>query len=318
MPLRSSMDPATKKFLDSETAKGGPELYDMSVQEARSAFARYGDLKVLKLPADIEDRTLQMGPKKVPVRITRPKGSGDDLPVVMYFHGGGWMLGDKDTYDRLIREIAVGSQAAVVFVEYSRSPEAKYPVAVEEAYAATLYIAEHGKEFKLDSSRLAVAGDSSGGNIAIIATFLAKERIRPKIRFQLLFYPVTDAAFTRPSYDKFTDGYFLSRKEVEYFWNNYMPDKQQRYSTKVSPLRASVKDLQGLPPTLLITAELDVLRDEGEAYARKLMEAYVPVTAVRFLGTVHGFVSVDQLRNTPPAESAISLANQALRKQMWT
>src|SRR5713226_985477 len=143
MILRYSMDPATKKFLDSETAKGGPELYDMSVQEARSAFSRYGDLKVPKLPADIEDRTLQIGPKKVPVRIVRPKGSRDDLPVVMYFHGGGWMLGDKDTYDRLIREIGVGSQAAVVFLEYSRSPEAKYPVAIEEAFAATLYIAEH-------------------------------------------------------------------------------------------------------------------------------------------------------------------------------
>lgn len=317
MSSRYQIDPETKAFLDAETVRGGPELYEMPIEEARASFSRYGDQTIPKLPADIEDRIIQLELKnKVPIRIVRPKGSKENLPVVMYFHGGGWMLGDKNIYDRLVREISIGSNTAVVFVEYSRSPEAKYPVAIEEAYATTMYVAKHAKELKLDSSRLAVAGDSSGGNMAAATTLLAKKRHGPKIKFQVLYYPVTDVDFTRPSYDKFTEGYFLSRKEVEYFWDNYLPDKVQRSQIIASPLKATIQELQELPPALVITPELDVLRDEGEAYAHKLTDAAVPVTVVRYIGTVHGFISVDQLRNSQPAKNAMALTNQTLRRMM--
>ena len=314
---RYSIDPATRVFLESELAKGGPELYSMSVEQARESFSGYGDKSIPQIPALVEDYTISVpSNKRLKIRIVKPENSKNPLPVLMYFHGGGWMLGDADTYDRLVREISVRVNVAVVFVEYSRTPEAKYPVAIEEAYNATLYVAEHGKEFNIDSSHLAVAGDSSGGNMAIITTMLAKERGGPKISYQVLYYPVTDADFTRPSYTEFTNGYFLSREEVEYFWNHYVPDKQQRYSPKISPLRSSVRDLEGLPPALVITAELDVLRDEGEDYGHKLMEANVPTTSVRINGTVHGFISVDQLRNASPSIAAANLTKDTLQRHL--
>ncbi len=309
------MEPRTKAFLDALAAKGGPQIHELSVEDARKVLSDAQSGEASKLPADIDDRKISAGPQgDVAIRIVRPQGGTDTLPVVMYFHGGGWVLGDKNTHDRLIREIAHGAQAAVVFVEYTPSPEARYPVAIEEAYAATKWIAENGRSLNLDTSRLIVAGDSVGGNMAAAVTLLAKERGGPSIDFQVLFYPVTDADFDTPSYQQFATGYFLTREGMKWFWNHYAPDVAKRKEPTASPLQASVDQLRGLPPALIINGECDVLRDEGEAYARKLIQAGVQVTAVRYLGTIHDFVMLNAITDTPAPRAAITLACDMLRE----
>jgi acetyl esterase/lipase len=270
--------------------------------------------EVAKLSADIEDLNIPVGPiGQISIRIIKPKGNKEILPIVMYFHGGGWVLGGKDTHDRLVREIANGANAAVVFVNFTPSPEAKYPAPIEEAYAATKYIAEHGKNFNLDTSRLAVAGDSVGGNMAAAVILLAKERGGPKIDYQVLFYPVTDANFDTPSYQQFAKDIWLTREAMKWFWNNYLPYEKARKQPTASPLHASIDQLKGQPPALIITDENDVLRDEGESYAHKLIQAGVNVTAVRYLGTIHDFLMLNALAGTPATCSAIGLANENLR-----
>ena len=266
------------------------------------------------LPADIEDLNISGGPNgNVSIRIVRPKGIDDILPVVMYFHGGGWVLGDKNTHDRLIREITNGSNAAVVFVNYTPSPEAKYPVAIEEAYAATKYIAENGNKHNLDPSRLVAAGDSVGGNMAAVVAMMAKDRGGPDIIFQLLFYPVTDANFDTASYQEFATDHWLSIDAMKWYWDNYLPDKEKRKEPTASPLQASLNQLKDLPPAMVINGEFDILRDEGQAYAHKLIEAGVRVTAVRYLGTIHDFVMLNPITETPATRAAIKQANEMLR-----
>jgi acetyl esterase len=234
------------------------------------------------------------------------------LPPVLYFHGGGWVLGDSETHDRLTREIAHGASAAVVFVDYDRAPETKYPLAIEQAYTALTYVTEHAAELNVDASRLVVAGDSVGGNMAAVVALLAKERGGPRVGFQLLFYPVTDASFDNASYQAFADGPWLMREAMRWFWDAYLPDADKRRHPTASPLQASLEQLKGLPPALIITDEHDVLRDEGEAYAAKLTQAGVPVTAVRYLGTIHDFVLLNPLADTPAAREALAQANAAL------
>ncbi|MFI5176713.1 MAG: alpha/beta hydrolase [Terriglobia bacterium] len=313
-PLSKAIEPATRTFLEALNAKKGPQLYELSVEEARNALSRTQAVPVTRLPADVEDRSIPFDPMGlISIRIIRPRGNAGALPVVMYFHGGGWVLGDANTHDRLIREIATGAGAAVVFVNFTRSPEAKYPVAIEQAYAATKYISENGKALHLDASRIAVAGDSAGGNMASAVTLLAKERGGPNIIFQVLFYPVTDANFDTPSYQQFATSHFLTREAMQWFWNQYLPDEGARKHPTASPLQASIEHLRWLPTALVVTGEFDVLRDEGEAYARKLTEAGVHVTAVRHLGTIHDFVMLNPLANTPATRSAITLANNYLQ-----
>jgi acetyl esterase len=269
----------------------------------------------MKLPADVEDHIIPGGPKgEISMRIVRPKERTDLLPTVMYFHGGGWVLNDKESFDRLIREIANGAGAAVVFVEYSPSPEARYPIAIEEAYAATRWIAENGRSISVDPSRLAVVGDSSGGNMAAVVTLLAKDRGGPNIDFQVLFSPTVDASFDTPSYQQFATGYFLTRDAMKWFWNHYAPDVAVREQVTAAPLKTSVEQLKGLPSALVITGECDPLRDEGEAYARKLMQAGVRVTATRYLGTIHAFVFLNAITETPAARAAIAQANNTLKE----
>lgn len=307
--------PAVQDFLNELAAQGGPPLYELSPKDAREVLRGLQAGNVPKMPAEIEDRLLPVGPKgKVSVRIVRPKGVTETLPAIMYFHGGGWVLGDRDTHDRLIREIANGAEAAVVFVNYTPSPEAQYPVPIEEAYAATQWVAENGREINVDSSRLAVVGDSVGGNMAAVVALLAKGRRGPSLRLQVLFYPVTEAGFDTPSYDQFAEGHFLTREAMKWFWDQYAPDPTVRDEPTASPLYASVDQLRGLPATLLITDECDVLRDEGEAYARKLIEAGVNVTATRYLGITHDFVMLNAITNTPAARGAIAQANEMLRR----
>jgi acetyl esterase len=307
------LEPKTQAFIDALSAQGGKPIYELSYGDARKVLEDAQAGKVTTLPADIEDKILPVGPTgQVSVRIYRPKGAKGPLPVVMYFHGGGWVLGSKNTHDRLLRDLVNGTHAAFVFVNYTPSPEAQFPVPIEQDYAATKYIAEHGKGFGLDTSRLAVAGDSVGGNMVAVVTQLAKERKGPMICYQVLFYPVTDSSLSQESYEEFADGPWLTRTAMEWFWDAYAPSKEDRRKTTAAPLSATSKQLEGLPPALVIVDENDVLRDEGEAYARKLMQAGVDVTAVRFLATHHDFVMLNALANTPASKAAIQLASEKL------
>jgi acetyl esterase len=306
------LEPKTQAFVDALSAQGGKPIYELSYGEARKVLedAQAG---AIALPADVEDKVLPIEPTgEVSVRVYRPKGTKGPLPVVMYFHGGGWVLGSKHTHDRLLRDLVNGTHAAFVFVSYTPSPEAQFPVPIEQAYAATKYIAEHGKNFDLDTSRLAMAGDSVGGNMVAVVTQLAKERKGPTIRYQVLFYPVTDSSLSQESYEEFANGPWLTRAAMEWFWDAYAPNKRDRRKTTAAPLSAARKQLEGLPPALVIVDENDVLRDEGEAYARRLMEAGVDVAAVRFLATHHDFVMLNALADTPPAKAAIRLASDKL------
>jgi acetyl esterase len=307
------LEPTTQKFIDS--LAGSTPIYKLSPADARNVLsgAQKGDVR--KLSAQEENKVIPVGPTgSVKLRIVRPEHAKGTLPVVLYFHGGGWVLGDADTHDRLIREIANGADAAVVFVDYDRSPEAQYPTAIEQAYAATKYVAEHAREFKVDANRLAVAGDSVGGNMAAAVTLLAKERGGPAIDQQVLFYPVTDANFEDGSYNQFANGPWLTKEAMKWFWNAYLPDEAKRKEPTATPLNASLDQLKGLPPALVITDENDVLRDEGEAYARKLSQAGVRTTSIRFNGTIHDFVLLNAIAETPATRGAISAANDTLRK----
>ena len=310
------IDPKIRLFIEALDAKGGPPIYTLSPADARKVLENLQSQPVRKLDAKIEDLTIPGGPtKEVSIRVVRPANyAGGALPVVMYFHGGGWILGSKNTHDRLIREIANGANVALVFVNYTPSPEAKYPVPIEQAYAATKYVAENGRKMNLDSSRLAVVGDSVGGNMATVVAMLAKQRGGPRITYQVLFYPVADANFETASYREFADGPWLTKAAMKWFWDAYAPDIASRKNPTVSPLQASLDELHGLPPALVITDENDVLRDEGEAYADKMMQAGVSVTAVRFLGAIHDFVMLNPISNTTEARGAIRLANATLRE----
>src|SRR5713101_919245 len=311
------LEPKTQAFVDALNAQGGRPLYELSYADARKVLEDAQAIEVRKLPADVEDTVLPVGPTgDVAVRIYRPKGAKAPLPVVVYFHGGGWVLGSKHTHDRLLRELVTGTHAAFVFVNYTPSPEAQFPVPIEQDYAATKYIAEHGKELGLDSSRLAVAGDSVGGNMVAVVTQLAKERKGPAIRCQVLFYPVTDSSLSQKSYEEFADGPWLTKRAMEWFWDAYAPNKEDRKKTKASPLSATVEQLKGLPPALLIVDENDILRDEGEAYARKLIQSGVDVTAVRVLATHHDFALLNALADTPATKATVLLASQKLAEAL--
>jgi len=310
------MDAITKEFLKTVNAHG-KKINELSVEAARKVLEDAQAGTSIKIEADTEDHMIPAGELGlISIRIYRPRGETDALPAVIYFHGGGWVLGDKNTHARLMGQIAAEAKAAVVFVNFTRSPEAVYPVAIEEAYAVTKYIAENGKNYNIDSSRIAVAGDSAGGNMAAAVTLLAKTRNGPAIKLQVLIYPVTDANFNTDSYKKFDKNYFLTREAMEWFWNHYAPDKKLRSKPTVAPLQASVEELQQLPTALIVTAELDVLRDEGEAYGRKLQEAGVNVTAVRYLGITHDFLMLNALSETAAARSALTLINQTLRSHL--
>ncbi|BAN22113.1 alpha/beta hydrolase [Caballeronia insecticola] len=307
-------EPTTQHFIDALAASKAPPIYTLSPADARNVLAGAQTQPVKKQAANIEDRVIEAGPTgKIALRIVRPEHAKGALPVIMYFHGGGWVLGDKNTHDRLVREIANGAQATVVFVDYDRSPETKYPVPIEQAYAATRYVADHAKAFNVDASRMAVAGDSVGGNMTAAVTLLAKERGGPALRAQVLFYPVTDASFDDGSYTEFANGPWLTRDAMKWFWDAYAPNAADRAKITASPLRASLDELKGLPPALVITDENDVLRDEGEAYGRKLSQAGVPVTSVRYNGTIHDFVMLNALAETPATRAAIAQANATLK-----
>ncbi|ODB41726.1 alpha/beta hydrolase [Pseudomonas mosselii] len=296
---------------------GGKPLETLAPKDARAVLSgAQAGVKVDLSGIRVERRTIQADGQPLEIRVVRPEGAKGELPVFMFFHGGGWVLGDYPTHERLIRDLVVGSGAAAVYVDYTPSPEARFPTAINQAYAATRWVAEHGKEIGVDGSRLAVAGNSVGGNMAAVVAIKAKEAGTPKLRFQALLWPVTDANFNNASYNQFAEGHFLTRNMMQWFWNNYTTDPRQRDDIHASPLRASLEQLKGLPPALVQTAEMDVLRDEGEAYARKLDAAGVPVTAVRYNGLIHDYGLLNVLSTVPSVRSAMDQAAQALKDHL--
>ncbi|MFG3446323.1 alpha/beta hydrolase [Bacillus velezensis] len=313
MLKKVQLEKAAQEF--AEATANPPYLFDLGPEKGREAVDEVQSDPIDKLPVDIEDIMISGGPSgQVSVRIMRPQNAPAHLPVIVYIHGAGWVFGNEHTHDRLIRELAVGAQAAIVFPNYTLSPEAKYPTAIEEIYAVVKWAAENGRENGMIPESLTIAGDSVGGNMAAAVTLMAKARGDLNIRQQLLFYPVTDASFDTESYQQFAAGYFLRKDAMMWFWDQYTTNSNERAEITASPLRATAEQLQGLPPALIITAEADVLRDEGEAYANKLREAGVPVTAVRFQGIIHDFVMLNALAKTEAARGAIDLAATWLRK----
>lgn len=309
----SQLEPTTQGFVDALAAKGGPPIYKLAVPQARQVLEDAQSGQVAKLPVDKQEISFN-DPKAGPVSITiiRPTGASGVLPALLYIHGAGWVLGSENTHDRLVRQLATGAQAALVFVNYSRAPEARFPVQDEQSYAAAKWVVEHGKEHHIDGNNMAIAGDSVGGNMTAAVTLMAKERGGPKFVYQVLFYPVTDANFKNGSYTQFANGPWLTLPAMEWFWDAYVPKVADRSNPLVTPLNASLEQLKGLPPALVITDENDVLRDEGEAYAHKLISAGVDVTATRYLATIHDFVMLNALADTPAAKAAVAQANEKL------
>ena len=310
------LEPAAQDLADA-TSKP-PFLYEIGPVAARKVLDDLQAAPVDKLPVDDEWITVPAAVGDVRVRIVRPQGTSGALPVVVYMHGGGWILGNAGTHDRLVRELAVGAHAAVAFVEYTPSPEARYPVAIEQGYATAQWITRDGASHRLDPSRMAVAGESVGGNMTAALALMAKQRGDVTFVQQSMYYPVTDGAMNTASYDQFATGYYLSRASMEWFWDAYTPDPALRSEITASPNQASLEQVTGLPPALVFVDEADVLRDEGEAYAAKLRRAGVPVTTVRYDGTVHDFMLLNSLSQTHAARAAIAQATSFLRAALGT
>jgi acetyl esterase len=306
------LEPEARDFV--EFVGNLPLVFDVSLEEARQGFEDVQSSPVEKPITDTEDLLIPSSLlQPISVRLVRPQNGPAILPAIVYIHGGGWVLGSACTHDRLVRALAVGAHAAVVFVNYSLSPEAKYPTAAEECYAVATWVADHGHEHGLDAKRLVVAGDSAGGNLAAAVTLLTKARGGPRIRQQVLFCPATNASFDTESYGQFATGHALRRDEMIWYWNQYVRSESDRNEITASPLRATIDQLRGLPPALVITAEADVLRDEGEAYANQLRAAGVRVTAARFQGTSHDFMMLNIMANTAASRGAMNLTVEWLR-----
>jgi acetyl esterase/lipase len=310
------LEPAAREFADA-TSKP-PFLHELGVEGARKVLDDIQAAPIDKPDVDEKWIVVPTAVGEVKVRIVKPVGAAGMLPAILYMHGGGWILGNAGTHDRLVRELAVGANAAVVFVEYDRSPEARYPVAIEQGYATARWMTENGRAEGLDASRLAVAGDSVGGNMTAALTIMAKRRGDVSFVHQSLYYPVTDAAQDTASYQEFAEGTHLTAKGMAWFWDAYTTDPAQRAEITASPLRASLEELAGLPPAFVVVDENDVLRDEGEAYARRLTQAGVPTTSVRYNGTLHDFMMLNPVRGTRAATSAIEQAIRVLRGALGT
>ncbi|MFI6479966.1 alpha/beta hydrolase [Nonomuraea sp. NPDC050663] len=293
------LDPVAQAFADATASP--PFLYGMAPREGRQAMRDVQQPQIL-VPGTVSQEIAGL-------TIYRPEGCDDALPVVLYVHGD-WVFGGEHSDSRLARELALKARTAVAFVHYSLAPEARYPVALEECMGALDWVRRHGAGLALDASRIAVAG----GNLAAALALRAGARLAG----QVLLYPATDASCDTGSYRDYAEGYFLRADGMRWYWDQYIPDDGRRAESTASPLRATRRELSGLPPTLVITAEADVLRDEGEAYAVRLRGAGVPVTAVRYLGVIHGFLTLNALRGTHSAQEAIDQAGHFLARALGT
>jgi len=307
----------TQAFLEALAAEGGRPMEQLSLVEARAVLVGAQASVDLDLPeADITEKIITADGHSMELTIVRPGGVTTTLPVFMFFHGGGWVLGDFPTHERLVRDLVAGSGAAAVFVNYTPSPEASYPTAINQAYTASRWVAENGHEINVDGKRLAVVGNSVGGNMAAVVALMAKDRGAPDLKYQVLLWSVTDANFETPSYLEFADGHFLTRNMMKWFWDNYTTDPKRRQEVYATPLQASTERLKCVAPALIQTAEMDVLRDEGEAYARRLDAAGVEVTATRYNGMIHDFGLLNALSRVPAVRSAILQVSTELRQRL--
>lgn len=303
------------KFLHALNSGGGKPIEQLSPADARNVLIGAQKGAVLP-PAEVSEKTISVMGKPLTLTIVKPLHAEGTLPVFMFFHGGGWVLGDFPTHERLVRDLVNESGAAAVFVNYDPSPEAHFPVAITQAYEATKWVAQHGEEIGVDGKRLALVGNSVGGNMVAAVALQAKTNHTPAIRYDVMLWPVTDASFSTASYGQFANGYFLTKNMMKWFWDSYTLSEQDRNNILASPLRATSAQLQGLPPTLIQTAELDVLRDEGEAFGRKLDAAGVPVTVTRYNGMIHDYGLLNALSQEPTVRTAIQQASAELQRHL--
>lgn len=317
-PYQGHKDPNifkdVRNFLKDANSGDGKPMEEMSPEDAREVLeGAQQSVTVDYSGIEESERKISQDGYEVNIHITKPKGASKDAPVFIFIHGGGWVLGDYPTHRRLVRDLVVHSGAVAVFPDYTPSPEARYPTAINEIYAVTQWVAENGKEIGVNGKKLVVAGNSVGGNMSAVTALRAKKENGPDIKFQVLLWPVTDADFDTESYQLYAEERFLTRNMMLWFWDHYLPDKKRRKDLYASPLQADTEELKGLPPALVQTAENDVLRDEGEAYARKLDEAGVPVTLTRYNGMIHDYGLLNPLAEVPAVKTAILQAATALR-----
>jgi acetyl esterase len=315
-----SVDPhlshAVKAFLRPLNA-GSPAAEPSSEQDARNVLINLQASVLVDLSGIEEsEKTITQDGYIIKLNIVRPKGKKGRLPVFIFIHGGGWVLGDYSTHKRLVRDLVVASGCAAVFVNYTLSPEAYYPQAINEIYAATKWVSEHGNEINVDGSKMAAAGNSAGGNLTTALCMMIKDKGGPVIKLQILMWPVTDASFTQGSYEKYSQQRFLTLPLMKWSWDRYIVDTAQRKEKYASPLQASLEELKDLPPALIQVAENDILRDEGEAYGRKLEQAGVKVLSVRYNGMIHDFGMLNGLAETPQVKALIELTGFELKRHL--
>lgn len=320
-PLEVAVDPrlsrGVKAFLNVLNSSGGPPLETLPPLEAREVLVgAQASAQVDLSGIEESEKTITADGYTIKLNIVRPEGVKGKLPVFIFIHGGGWVLGDYPTHKRMVRDLAVLTGFAGVFVNYTRTPDAKYPQAINEIYAATKWVAEHGDEIEVDGKNLAVVGNSVGGNMTAATALKAKENGGPKIKLQIMMWPVTDANFERDSYKQFGDKRFLTTPLMKWMWDLYTTDPKQRKEIYASPLQATVDQLKDLPPALIQIAESDILHDEGEAYGRKLDEAGVTVTTVRYNGMIHDFGLLNGLAEEPAVRSLFEHAAAELKKYL--
>lgn len=310
------LTPQVKAFLDILNASDTP-VESLSTDDARNVLVNaQKSVKVDVSGVTVTEKTITADGYTIKLHIMKPEGATGILPVFMFIHGGGWILGDFPTHQRLMRDLVVLSGFASVFVNYTRTPDAAYPQAINEIYAATKWVAENGHEIGVDGKNLAIAGNSVGGNMSTVTTILAKERGGPEIKFQLLMWPIVDADFDNKSYRKFGTQRFLTKSLMSWMYDMYIPDPEKRKDIHASPLQATVEQLKGLPPALIQVAENDILRDEGEAYGRKLSEAGVAVTTIRYVGVIHDWGMLNGLAHIPETRSLVEHGAAELKKYL--
>jgi len=314
MPLH----PQCKALLDQMAAAGGRPMEEMTPAEIRADRAAKAEaMAEMAGPkqevARVEDRAIPGPADPIPVRVYWP-GTGSDLPGLVYFHGGGFVIGNLDSVDRTLRALCNASGCVIVSVDYRLAPEHKFPAAVNDAFAAVKYVAEHAAEFAIDPARIAVGGDSAGANLATVACMIAHERGGPAVAFQLLVYPIVDYLDDRGSVQEFGEGHFLTRSMIRYFWNHYLARPDDGLHPHASPMQAS--SLEGMPPALIMTAECDPLRDQGEAYAERLSDAGASVALMRYEGAIHVFFNLAGVIDA--GKDAIADAGAALRAALMS
>lgn len=306
-----------RTFLKTLNSGGGKPIEQLSPGDAREVLiGAQKSVEVDYSGITEAEKTITQNGETVKIHIIKPQNVKPNSPVFIFIHGGGWVLGDYPTHRRLVRDLVVESGAVAVFPDYTPSPEARYPKAINQIYAATEWVAEHGAEIGVDGKNLAVVGNSVGGNMSAVIALMAKDKKGPKIKLQVLLWPVTDANFETGSYNQFAEERFLTRNMMIWFWDNYLPEKDKRKEIYASPLQASPEQLKGLPPALVQTAENDVLRDEGEAYARKLDEAGIPVTLTRYAGLIHDYGLLNPIAQVPAIKTAILQAAAVIKEAL--